>query len=118
MSTSNKLSSKDYQINLEKFLFLVRKQDRLLTKAFQILHRLAEDPKVEVKMIKKGIVNLLLKNMGRININLLLEVLLFLKKLSIIQQNKDAMIKGKIFEKMMKMFEILIYLSIMAFEWK
>ena len=58
MSTSNKLSNKDYQINLEKFLFLV------------------------------------------------LEVLLFLKKLSIIQQNKDAMIKGKIFEKMMKMFEI------------
>ncbi len=106
MSTSNKLTNKDYQINLEKFLFLVRKQDRLLTKAFQILHRLAEDPKVEVKMVKKGIVNLLLKNMERININLLLEVLLFLKKLSIIQQNKDAMIKGKIFEKMMKMFEI------------
>ena len=106
MSTSNKLTNKDYQINLEKFLFLVRKQDRLLTKAFQILHRLAEDPKVEVKMVKKGIVNLLLKNMGRININLLLEVLLFLKKLSIIQQNKDAMIKGKIFEKMMKVFEI------------
>ena len=106
MSTSNKLTNKDYQINLEKFLFLVRKQDRLLTKAFQILHRLAEDPKVEMKMVKKGIVNLLLKNMERININLLLEVLLFLKKLSIIQQNKDAMIKGKIFEKMMKMFEI------------
>ena len=106
LSTSNKLSPKDYQVHLEKFLFLVRKQDRLLTKAFQILYRLAEDPKVEVKMVKKGIVNLLLKNMGRININLLLEVLLFLKKLSIIQVNKDAMIKGKIFEKMMKVFEI------------
>ena len=106
LSTSNKLSQKEYQVALEKFLFLVRKQDRLLTKAFQILHRLAEDPKVEVKMVKKGIVNLLLKNMDRININLLLEVLLFLKKLSIIQINKDAMIKGKIFEKMMKVFEI------------
>jgi len=106
LSTSNKLTQKEYQVALEKFLFLVRKQDRLLTKAFQILHRLAEDPKVEVKMVKKGIVNLLLKNMDRININLLLEVLLFLKKLSIIQINKDAMIKGKIFEKMMKVFEI------------
>ena len=106
LSTSNKLTPKEYQVSLEKFLFLVRKQDRLLTKAFQILHRLAEDPKVEVKMVKKGIVNLLLKNMDRININLLLEVLLFLKKLSIIQVNKDAMIKGKIFEKMMKVFEI------------
>ena len=106
LSTSNKVTPKEYQVALEKFLFLVRKQDRLLTKAFQILHRLAEDPKVEVKMVKKGIVNLLLKNMGRININLLLEVLLFLKKLSIIQVNKDAMIKGKIFEKMMKVFEI------------
>ena len=88
------------EYNLAKF------DDRLLTKAFQILHRLAEDPKVEVKMVKKGIVNLLLRNMGRININLLLEVLLFLKKLSIIQINKDAMIRGKIFEKMMKVFEI------------
>ena len=106
LSTSNKLTPKEYQIHLEKFLFVVRKQDRLLTKAFQILHRLAEDPKVEVKMVKKGIVNLLLRNMGRININLLLEVLLFLKKLSIIQINKDAMIRGKIFEKMMKVFEI------------
>ena len=106
LSTSNKLTPKEYQIHLEKFLFVVRKQDRLLTKAFQILHRLAEDPKVEVKMVKKGIVNLLLRNMGRININLLLEVLLFLKKLSIIQVNKDAMIRGKIFEKMMKVFEI------------
>ena len=106
LSTSNKVTPKEYQVALEKFLFLVRKQDRLLTKAFQILHRLAEDPKVEVKMVKKDIVGLLLKNMGRININLLLEVLLFLKKLSIIQVNKDAMIKGKIFEKMMKVFEI------------
>ena len=106
LCTSNKVTPKEYQVALDKFLFLVRKQDRLLTKAFQILHRLAEDPKVEVKMVKKGIVNLLLKNMGRININLLLEVLLFLKKLSIIQVNKDAMIKGKIFEKMMKVFEI------------
>ena len=106
LSTSNKVSPKEYQVALEKFLFLVRKQDRLLTKAFQILHRLAEDPKLEVKMVKKDMVGLLLKNMGRININLLLEVLLFLKKLSIIQLNKDAMIKGKIFEKMMKVFEI------------
>ena len=106
LSTSNKVSPKEYQVALEKFLFLVRKQDRLLTKAFQILHRLAEDPKLEVKMVKKDMVGLLLKNMGRININLLLEVLLFLKKLSIIQVNKDAMIKGKIFEKMMKVFEI------------
>ena len=106
LSTSNKVTPKEYQLALEKFLFLVRKQDRLLTKAFQILHRLAEDPKLEVKMVKKDIVGLLLKNMGRININLLLEVLLFLKKLSIIQVNKDAMIKGKIFEKMMKVFEI------------
>ena len=106
LSTSKKVTPKEYQLALEKFLFLVRKQDRLLTKAFQILHRLAEDPKVEVKMVKKDIVGLLLKNMGRININLLLEVLLFLKKLSIIQVNKDAMIKGKIFEKMMKVFEI------------
>ena len=105
-STSKTVSSKEFQVALEKFLFLVRKQDRILTMAFQILHRLAEDPKVEVKMVKKGIVNLLLKNMNRININLLLEVLLFLKKLSIIQINKDAMIRGNIFEKMMEVFEM------------
>ena len=48
-----------------------------------------ENEKIKLKMVKKGIVNLLMKNMDRININLLLEVLLFLKKLSIIQIKND-----------------------------
>ena len=53
LNTSNKVTPKEWQVALEKFLFLIRKKDRLLTKAFQVLHRLMEDPKVEVKMIKK-----------------------------------------------------------------
>lgn len=105
-SKSKEISPKEFQVALDKFLFLVRKQDRILTMAFKILHHLAEDPKVEVKMVKKDIVGNLLNHMNKSNINLLLEVLLFLKKLSIVQQNKDAMIRGGIFEKLMAVFEM------------
>ena len=105
-STDKKISGKEYAIALNKFVFLARKQDRILQMTFKILMHLAEDPKVEVKMVKKDIVGLLMKFLDKTNINVLLEVLLFLKKLSIVQINKDNMIKSGIFEKIMSVFEI------------
>lgn len=106
LSVSKNSTPYEYRIALEKFVFMVRKQDRILTMAFKILKHLAEDPKIEARMVKKDMVNYLIKHMARTNINLLLEVLLFLKKLSIVQQNKDAMVKNGIFEKIMCVFEI------------
>ena len=105
-SSNDSISQNEYQSAMDKFLFLVRKQDRILYMAFMILLHLAEDPKIEVKMVKKDIVGFLIKNLSRQNINLLSVILLFLKKLSMFQVNKDAMLKGKILDKLMAIFEI------------
>jgi hypothetical protein len=99
---SNNLNKADYQRELERFLFLVRKQDRILRLAFTILMHLAEDPNTELKMVKKDIVALLIKNLDRCNVNLIVVILLFLKKLSIFQVNKDMMVKLNILDSLMK----------------
>jgi hypothetical protein len=93
---------KDYQRETDKFLFLVRKQDRILRLAFTILMHLAEDPKIEHKMVKKNIVSWLIKNIDRNNINLIVVVLLFLKKLSIFDVNKDSMVHSNIVDEFYK----------------
>jgi hypothetical protein len=93
---------RDYQRETDKFLFLVRKQDRILRLAFTILMHLAEDPKIEHKMVKKNIVSWLIKNIDRNNINLIVVVLLFLKKLSIFDVNKDSMLHSNIVDEFYK----------------
>jgi hypothetical protein len=97
-----KVNSPDFQKEMDKFLFLVRKQDRILRYAFEILLHLAEDTNIEKKMVKKDIVQLLIKNLDRTNINLLVKMLMFLKRLSIRDVNKDAMIKYNILDELMK----------------
>jgi hypothetical protein len=97
-----KQGTPEYQKELDKFLFLVRKQDRILRYAFTILTHLAEDPNIEKKMVKKNIVQVVVKNLDRTNINLIVVMLLFLKKLSIIDVNKDAMIKCNVLDELMK----------------
>jgi hypothetical protein len=92
----------EYQKELDKYLFLVRKQDRILRYAFTILMHLAEDTNIEKKMVKKDIVQLVIKNLDRTNINLIVVMLLFLKKLSIMDVNKDAMIKYNVLDELMK----------------
>ena len=62
-SSNDSISQNEYQSAMDKFLFLVRKQDRILYMAFMILLHLAEDPKIEVKMVKKDIVGFLIKNL-------------------------------------------------------
>jgi len=96
------ISPKEYQKELDKFLFLVRKQDRILRLAFTILMHLAEDPKVELKMVKRDIVGFLVKNLDRNNVNLIIIILLFLKKLSIFAENKESMIRNNILNEYMK----------------
>jgi hypothetical protein len=105
-SKSKTMSENQYQLELEKFLFSVRKQDRIMYLSFLILLRLASDIRVEYKMVKKDIVTLILKNIDRQNLNLLYVLLAFLKKLSCFAQNKDVMIKGGVLDKLMKLFEI------------
>ena len=91
-----KNSPKDYEKELSRFFFMVKKQDRILRICFNILINLAEEVKIEKKMVKRDIVGLLVKNLDRSNINLIVIILLFLKKLSIYDVNKNQMIKSNI----------------------
>jgi hypothetical protein len=93
---------KEYQKDIEKFLFLVRKQDRILRLSFTILMHLAEDLKIEQKMVKRDIIGFLVKNLERNNVNLTIIILLFLKKLSRFVENKDAMIRNNILNEFVK----------------
>jgi hypothetical protein len=87
---------------LDKFLFMVRKQDRILRLAFTILMHLAEDPKIERKMVKRDIGSFLVKNLDRNNVNLIVVMLLFIKKLSIYDENKNSFIQHNVLDELMK----------------
>ena len=58
--------------------------------AFYILLNLAEDPAVERKMMKKDLLVYLQGILSHKNCDLLILAVTFLKKLSIIEENKDA----------------------------
>ncbi len=60
--------------------------------AFYLLLNLAEDIKVEIKMVNKKIVELLIKTLERTNPELLILVVSFLKKLSIFIENKSSIV--------------------------
>ena len=65
----------------------LRKQEKLLYVCFHVLLNLAEEPDIERKMAKKGIVSILTGMLSRTNAELLVLVLLFLMKLAIFKEN-------------------------------
>ncbi|KAL3149688.1 Adenylyl-sulfate kinase (APS kinase) [Trebouxia sp. C0009 RCD-2024] len=75
----------------QRLLAVSQKQDRLLYLCAYLLLNLSEDPDIERKMQKKGIVVYLVKMLDRTNVELLILATAFLKKLSIYQENKDQM---------------------------
>ena len=83
-----------------RWLGVIQKQDRLLYYCFYLLLNLAEDVNLERKMRRHNIVGLLMECLDRSNVDLLLVVTMFLKKLSIFEENKDAMARGGIIEKL------------------
>lgn len=89
----------------KRFRTLVKKQEHLLRVAYYLLLNIAEDESVEEKMTKRNIVGLLVKALERDNNDLLVLVVTFLKKLSIMQCNKDSMANLNIIEKLPKMFD-------------
>ena len=60
--------------------------------SYYLLLNLSEDLKVELKMRNKGIATLLVKTLDRENVELLILVISFLKKLSIFVENKNDMV--------------------------
>jgi hypothetical protein len=66
---------------------VLRKQEKLLYVCFHVLLNLAEEPEIERKMAKRGIVFSLMQMLERSNPELLVLVLIFLKKLAIFKEN-------------------------------
>lgn len=77
-----------------------KKQEQLLRVAFYLLLNIAENTKLEEKMRRKNIVKMLVKALERQNIDLLVLIVTFLKKLSIVRDNKDEMKELNVIEKL------------------
>jgi len=63
--------------------------------SYYLLLNLSEDLKVELKMRNKGISKLLVKTLDRDNVELLILVISFLKKLSIFVENKNDVVRRR-----------------------
>lgn len=100
----------------KRYRTLIKKQEQLLRVTFYLLLNLAENFQVEEKMAKKNIVGLLMKALERENDELQVLVVTFLKKLSIIQENKDQMAEFGIVEKLPKLLQSsnadLVYITL------
>ncbi|TPX57785.1 hypothetical protein PhCBS80983_g03597 [Powellomyces hirtus] len=75
-----------------KFQATVQKQDQLLFVSFHLLLNLAHDLSIEPKMVKRGIVKYLVEMMSRGTPELVVLVTNFLKRLSIVRENKDEIV--------------------------
>lgn len=84
----------------KQFKIFSMKQEQLLRVAFYLLLNIAENVKFEEKMRKKNIVKILIKAMDRQNVEVLILVVTFMKKLSIVKDNKDDMYELNVVEKL------------------
>ncbi|XP_023169763.2 kinesin-associated protein 3 isoform X2 [Drosophila hydei] len=82
-----------------------KKQEQLLRVAFYLLLNMAENVKLEEKMRRKNIVRMLVKALDRQNIDLLMLISTFLKKLSIVDENKDEMLVLNVVQKLPRLFQ-------------
>ncbi|GIX80193.1 kinesin-associated protein 3 [Caerostris darwini] len=87
----NAALSNDYEKSFQKYVSLVKKQNQLLRVCFLLLLHIAEDKKVEYKMVNRGIISLLSKCLSRECPDLLTVATSFLLKLSIYIENKEDM---------------------------
>ncbi|XP_053694535.1 kinesin-associated protein 3 isoform X2 [Sabethes cyaneus] len=95
----------DYDKINKQFKIFAKKQEQLLRVAFYLLLNIAENVKLEEKMRKKNIVKMLLKALERQNFDLLVLVVTFLKKLSIVRDNKDEMYELNIVDKLPRLLQ-------------
>lgn len=82
-----------------------KKQEQLIRVAFYLLLNIAENTSFEEKMCRKNIIRMLVKTLDRQSIELLVLVVTFLKKLSIIRDNKDQMNRLEIINKLPRLLQ-------------
>ena len=105
----DKYDSKNQKEEIEKlnrqFKTFAKKQEQLLRVAFYLLLNIAENTKLEEKMRKKSIIKMLVSTLERQNIDLLILVVTFLKKLSIVKDNKEEMKELNVIEKLPRLLQ-------------
>ncbi|CAD8131812.1 unnamed protein product [Paramecium pentaurelia] len=101
---------------LRKLNLMIAKQEKLFYVGFTILMNMAEDPIIENKMRKRKIITFLLRMLERNNFYLLIVTLLFLKKLSIVNECKLQMVEENCIRKLKRFFSadnnVLLQLSL------
>jgi len=83
---------KEIEPNRRNLEAITKQQDKILCLCVQILLNIAEDFQIEKKMVSRKITERLIEMLNRSNIFLLIVVITFLKKLSLIRENKNAMV--------------------------
>lgn len=83
-----------------QFKTFTKKQEQLLRVSLYMLLNLSENTKLEEKMRRKNIISMLVKVLERQNIDLLILAVTFLKKLSIIKDNKEEIKEINLAEKL------------------
>lgn len=104
-SKDNKKNKEEIEKLNKQFKSFAKKQEQLLRVAFYLLLNIAEDVKVEEKMRKKDILKLLVKSLERQNVDLLVLIVTFLKKLSIVRDNKTEMYDLDVVEKLPRLLQ-------------
>ncbi|XP_055711983.1 kinesin-associated protein 3 [Phlebotomus papatasi] len=100
-----KTQKEEYEKLNKQLRIFAKKQEQLLRVAFYLLLNIAENVKLEEKMRKKMIIRMLVKVLERQNIDLLILVVTFLKKLSIVKDNKDEMYEMNVVEKLPRLLQ-------------
>lgn len=86
-----KRNKEEFDRRNKQLRVFAKKQEQLIRVAFYLLLNIAENTAFEEKMCRKNIIRMLVKTLDRQSIELLVLVVTFLKKLSIIRDNKDEM---------------------------
>ncbi|EGR29311.1 kinesin-associated protein 3, putative [Ichthyophthirius multifiliis] len=97
-------NNKNYEKELKKLNMMIARQDKLFYISLTILLNMAEDYQIEKKMKNRKIVTILIRMLERNDFHLLIVTLLFLKKLSIIRENKNQMLEDGLVEKLGRFF--------------
>ncbi|KAI9979864.1 hypothetical protein PInf_027588 [Phytophthora infestans] len=99
MSLLSRVLNDDYKKSYDFSLIMMR---IFCCVCFSVLLNLAEDIHTERKMVKRKIVIFLTKLLDRVAPDLVILTITFLKKLSIFEENKDAMMELSVVEKLVR----------------
>lgn len=96
----------DYERLAKQFKVFTVKQEQLLRVAIYLLLNIAENTKFEEKMRKKHIVRILCKALERDNVEVLILVVTFMKKLSIVRDNAADMHELNVVDRLPRLLQI------------